>query len=325
MMTTASQVAMAPSKATCWFCNKALPKNDVLELYPYGRRVAYDAATQRYWVVCLGCGKWCLTTMEDDQRAETIGVLERWWSDSRTRYSTGGIGLGEHPSGMSVVRIGESNWKEFAHWRHEAALRRRYKRTWALNGAFLGAYGVMLATGWLNWGGALALSYLAVADPMFIGRALCRIPGDARNRLVFQLRQMRNMELAKGNSGNWSLNVQHVNGVSALTGSEAIRALGYVLPVFNRNGMSGRVVSDAMEMVSAAGGPEALAERAAEPVVSGSRRSEEAVRLTRYKPVVRAALEIATQEHTERRLLENELALLRSEWKDAETHLEHAG
>jgi hypothetical protein len=314
----------APSRASCWFCSKALPRNLVLEAYPFGRRVAYDAAANRYWVVCQACGKWCLTTMEDDERAETIETLERWWRDSATRYSTGGIGLGEHPSGMSVVRVGESSWKEFAHWRHVSALQGRRKREWMLTGVLLASYGALAASGWLNAGAIAALGATHFVAPRYFGSSLLRIPGDARRRLVFQLRHMRNMELTKGQSGSVAFNFQHVGGTSVLTGGDAIRTLGYVLPLFNRTGMSRRVVRDAMEMVSAAGGPEALAERAAEPVVSGSRRSEEAVRLTRYNPVVRAALEIATQEHTERRLLENELALLRSEWKSAEERAAHA-
>lgn len=322
-MTTAARAAVVPSRASCWFCNKALPRNAVLETYPFGQRVAYDAASQRYWVVCLKCGKWCLTTMEDDERAATIEVLERWWRGSTTRYSTGGIGLGEHPSGMSVVRIGESNWKEFAHWRHVRTLERRRRFESTGTAVYVGTIAVGWATGWLNWGGVAGLGYLWFVDPTLYGWTVCRIPGDERTRLVFRLRHMRNMELTRGQRGQWSFNVQHLNGVASLKGGDGIRALGYVLPYFNRSGMSRRVVSDAMELVSVAGGPEALAERAAEPVISGSKESEEAVRLMKYKPAVRAALEIAAQEHTERRLLENELALLRSEWKSAEERAAH--
>lgn len=310
--------AVVPSKATCWFCNRELPRNDMLEMYPFGRRVAYDAESQRYWVVCLKCGKWCLTTMEDDQRAETIDALERWWRGAKTRYSTGGIGLGEMTPTLSVVRVGESTWQEFAFWRHVSALRRRRRVEFAWWGVAGAVATAGLATGLLNYGGAAAIAYLVIGDARTIGLAKCRIPGYSTSRLVFRVRQLGNLELARGTSGRWSVNIQHLTGATQLHGAEGIRALSYLLPLFNQHGMTRRVVDDAMELVSAAGGPEALAERAAELVISGSRNSEEAVRLKRYKPSVRAALEIASQEHVERRRLGEELALLRNEWKYAE-------
>ena len=77
-------------------------------------------------------------------------------------------------------------------------------------------------------------------------------------------------------------------------------------------------MDDAKELYSAAGGTQVLTERAAEPVVAGSRNSEEAVWLERYKPAVRAVLEIASQEDVERQRQVDELAPLRSELKYAD-------
>src|SRR5690606_36612561 len=38
--------------STCIFCNGALGTNEVLEDFPVGRRIAFDAARGRLWLVC---------------------------------------------------------------------------------------------------------------------------------------------------------------------------------------------------------------------------------------------------------------------------------
>lgn len=300
---------------TCLYCKRAFPENDVVEAWPYARRVAYDPAKQRYWAVCLKCGKWSLTALEDDERAATVEQLERWWRSSSTRYSTGGIGLGEFSPTFSVVRVGESNWKEFAHWRHASVLRKRYRRHVAGTAGMLGAVGVMFATGWLNWGGAAAIGAMSLYDAPYWGNALCRIPGSGGKRILFRAKHLRNAELARGTS-SWSLNVQHNDGLTALSGADGIRALSYLLPVYNRTGMRSSVIADAVEFVSRSGGPDAVAEQAAE--AAWAEQGDRATRLVKYPAVARAALEMASQEHVERSHLESELALLRAEWIEAE-------
>ncbi len=37
---------------TCLFCNGALGTNEVIEHFPVGRRLAFDSAKGRLWVVC---------------------------------------------------------------------------------------------------------------------------------------------------------------------------------------------------------------------------------------------------------------------------------
>jgi hypothetical protein len=44
--------------ATCLFCNQHLGSNDVVETFPVGRRLAFDAARGRLWVVCRHCERW---------------------------------------------------------------------------------------------------------------------------------------------------------------------------------------------------------------------------------------------------------------------------
>src|SRR5689334_52317 len=44
--------------ATCLFCKQPLGTNDAIETFPIGRRLAFDAARGRLWVVCPKCERW---------------------------------------------------------------------------------------------------------------------------------------------------------------------------------------------------------------------------------------------------------------------------
>jgi hypothetical protein len=76
---------------TCLFCNRDLGRNEVVEQFPVGRRLAFDAARGRLWVVCAQCRRWNLTPMEE--RWEAIETCERLYRDTRTRVATDNIGL----------------------------------------------------------------------------------------------------------------------------------------------------------------------------------------------------------------------------------------
>lgn len=41
--------------STCMFCNQPLGANEAVETFPVGRRLAFDAAKGRLWVVCGKC------------------------------------------------------------------------------------------------------------------------------------------------------------------------------------------------------------------------------------------------------------------------------
>ncbi len=61
--------------STCIFCTRPLGTNEIIEGFPLGRRLAFDAAKGRLWVVCRKCERWNLTPMED--RWEAIEQCER--------------------------------------------------------------------------------------------------------------------------------------------------------------------------------------------------------------------------------------------------------
>jgi hypothetical protein len=125
---------------TCLNCHRRLPGNDVVEAFPYGRRVAYDARRQRFWVVCTRCKRWSLAPIDADERTTAIDNFERWWYSTSSHYTRGGIGIGQYSDRFSLVRIGDAGWNEFACWRYASTMTKRLwrpKAAWA--GAFVGA------------------------------------------------------------------------------------------------------------------------------------------------------------------------------------------
>ena len=89
---------------TCMFCTKPLGSNEVVEHFPVGRRLAFDAARGRLWVVCRKCERWNLSPIEE--RWEAVETCERIFMDTRVRVSTANVGLAKHPEGLELVRIG---------------------------------------------------------------------------------------------------------------------------------------------------------------------------------------------------------------------------
>ena len=77
--------------ATCLYCNNALGSIEVVETFPVGRRLAFDQAKGRLWVVCRKCEKWNLSPLEE--RWEAIEEAERAFRGTKLRVSTEHIGL----------------------------------------------------------------------------------------------------------------------------------------------------------------------------------------------------------------------------------------
>jgi hypothetical protein len=77
--------------SACVWCYASLGRNETIEHFPVGRRLAFDAATGRLWVVCRKCERWNLTPL--DERWEAIEECERRFRATRLRASTDQIGL----------------------------------------------------------------------------------------------------------------------------------------------------------------------------------------------------------------------------------------
>src|SRR5580765_2783863 len=131
--------------ATCLFCQKDLGRNESFETFPVGRRLAFDAAKGRLWVVCSHCERWNLSPLEE--RWEAIEQAERYYRDSKRRVATDNIGLSKLRDGTTLVRIGEPLRPEFAAWRYGDQFGRRRRRQLLLVGGGVAALGAIVTAG----------------------------------------------------------------------------------------------------------------------------------------------------------------------------------
>ncbi|HXN75658.1 MAG TPA: hypothetical protein VN876_03410, partial [Gemmatimonadaceae bacterium] len=113
--------------STCLFCHTDLGANEAVEHFPVGRRLAFDAAKGRLWVVCRKCERWNLTPIEE--RWEAIEECERSYSETKLRVSTDQIGLARLSEGLELVRIGKPQRPEFAAWRYGDQFGRRRRKS----------------------------------------------------------------------------------------------------------------------------------------------------------------------------------------------------
>src|SRR5687768_9076902 len=101
---------------SCIFCRTDLGANESIEEFPVGRRLAFDSARGRLWVVCRTCERWNLSPLE--QRWEAIEECERAFSNTKLRVSTEHIGLARVSEGLELVRVGQPLRPELAAWRY---------------------------------------------------------------------------------------------------------------------------------------------------------------------------------------------------------------
>lgn len=110
----------------CIFCSGRLGRNEALAAFPVGRRVAFDPAKGRLWVVCGRCRRWNLAPIEE--RWEPVEEAEQCFRAARTRVQSENIGLARLADGTSLIRIGAALPRELAAWRYGAQLIRRRSR-----------------------------------------------------------------------------------------------------------------------------------------------------------------------------------------------------
>jgi hypothetical protein len=106
-----------------------------------------------------------------------------------------------------------------------------------------------------------------------------------------------------------------------LSGDEAIRAAGQLLPKLNEAGARAPQVQNAVRLIEEVGDPARLFAIQAEhgrPKPRARRAHGPGLALGDLPTEVRLALEMAAHEESERRALEGELALLEEAWRNAE-------
>src|SRR5215203_823299 len=128
--------------STCIFCHSSLGKNEAIEHFPVGRRLAFDEAKGRLWAVCAKCGRWNLTPLEE--RWEAIEECERQFRGTIVRSSTDQIGLARIGEGTDLIRIGKPLRPELAAWRYG---KRFYRRKIAMRVGLVGGIATQIGAG----------------------------------------------------------------------------------------------------------------------------------------------------------------------------------
>ncbi|MDQ3698690.1 MAG: hypothetical protein M3373_11805 [Gemmatimonadota bacterium] len=311
--------------STCIFCNAPLGRNEAIEAFQVGRRLAFDAARGRLWVVCRRCEKWNLSPVEE--RWEAVEACERAFRETRLRVSTENIGLAKVAEGLELVRVGAPARPEFAAWRYGDQFGRRRRKTILKAGLGIGAIGALVAGGvaagigvtgvwwWLyEWS-----RHIVRGDPESV---IARVPvGDHRKMIAVRRKDLLESRFAVGDGGGrWRLLLQHTDGTSEFQGETAVHILGLALPQANRYAGSRQQVADAVHRIEKAGTADEYVSRLALVAAKRASRGTWPGSLGAFQlmPDELLALEMATHEESERRALEGELAVLEQAWREAE-------
>jgi len=304
---------------TCLFCHAPLGANEVIEPFPVGGRLAFDAEKGRLWVVCRRCERWNLSPLEE--RWEAIEECERRFRGTRLRASSENVGLARLREGLELVRIGRPLRPEFAAWRYGDQFGRRRMRRIAQVGAAVGGVGAAIAGGTAfglgvaGFAGALVPSLRGIVrgNPKDI-IARIALPG---GRLTPVLRShLSTLALRGGTSADdWALCLRHGSTSPAhppieLGGESARRAAALLLPSVNQFGAARAQVSEAVRLLDAAASP-------LDVFLLTARHQDRAI-VANLPASTRIALEMAAHEERERRAMDGELAALEREWRDAE-------
>ena len=337
--------------STCLFCHTALGANEAVEHFPIGRRLAFDAAKGRLWVVCRKCERWNLTPVEE--RWEAIEECERFYRETKLRVSTEQIGLARLSEGLELVRIGKPQRPEFAAWRYGDQFGRRRRRNIVRVSAvvvgaatipFLGTVlGVSLGALGTNASTLINLSYAVYKRTSIVARVR---DNDGHLLLVRGHDPQEAVMLEPTAEEAWGLRIAHrapadpsvpwwryarSEARTDIRGEAAIRAAAQLLPRLNHAGASSRQLNEAVVLATEHQDPSIAFARAARLAVAERSWNDDpfhwlrtrndfgkGATLAKIPTALRLALEMVSHEASERRALEGELYLLEDAWKEAE-------
>ncbi len=323
--------------STCLFCHDHLGRNEVLECFPVGRRLAFDSRRGRLWVICARCRNWNLSPL--DERWEAVEQCERLYRGTTVRVSTDNIGLATLHAGLDLVRVGAPLRPEFAAWRYGSRLTRRRLRmpsptqsasTIARTGAamMVGATAAFAGLGF-TLTGARGIHERVVRPLEQIEARLqydqimahVRTPDGLLRPL--RLSHIARLEiLAADADAPWTLRIAHTEGVVDLPAAEAVQAASPLLARLNQRGGSTQQILEATRRITDAGDAERFI-RASSHLRRERRRKnaifwDDRVGVLGLTPTERLALEIAMNEDAERQAMQGELDALEAAWRDAE-------
>jgi len=328
--------------ATCLFCQKDLGRNESFETFPVGRRLAFDGAKGRLWVVCSHCERWNLTPLEE--RWEAIEQAERYYRDSKRRVATDNIGLSKLRDGTTLVRIGDPLRPEFAAWRYGDQFGRRRRRQVAIAGAGLAALGVLVVGGVTAGVGIGGFGWIISRAGMGIVRGsgetvVAKIKAPNGETLRVRRRHLLETSIEPGAHEPLAVNLRYAGGQTYFEGAQAMHVASRIIPAANRFGGSKETVANAVEQIEHEGSADAFLERLASVAavttrpkfssVAGSSLTRRQRRVQRWNndwstgvfamnTVQRLALEMALHEQAERAAMEGELQALEAAWREAE-------
>jgi hypothetical protein len=261
--------------STCLHCLAPLGRNDAVEAFPVGRRIAYDQERGRLWAVCPQCGRWNLAPLSD--RWAAVEECERCYRGTYQRYGTAHIGLAALRDGTELVRIGAALRPEVASWRYGAQLlRRRTPRRDALvraATAFVGAGS--RASRWLGsrtraaqpeeqvWRLAAHLmdaesqGERVLAVVRFVEPASRAWPGNDTPVAIVRRRHAASATLLRPERGQpWLLEIAHEHGPIRFAGADGLRTAAKLLASVNRFARSAELVAAAVRKVDEAMQPD---------------------------------------------------------------------
>jgi len=333
--------------SSCLFCHADLGRNEVIESFPVGRRLAFDSANGRFWVICSSCKRWNLSPL--DERWDAMETCERLYQGTRLRMSTDNIGLARVGKGTELVRVGKALRPEMAAWRFSAQLaarRRQYR--WLVAGGVVavgGLYAGVAAAG-IGIGAFQGAWQLLHRGFERATRLVLPVPAGSTEDVSQRYRQFDSWRLFGRESGRVTtrdaiarVESKHVRGarlwldserndldlkvpiigrrLAEYRGAGAMSVLPKIVAKFNRFGGSKNDERMAVEMLTT------VADDGAPDLATGILRrylgrSLETKKLGEYGSPTALALEMALQEQRERELLAGELLELEFAWKEAE-------
>jgi hypothetical protein len=317
----------------CMFCHGSLGRNEVLETFPVGRRLAFDPEKGRLWVVCRRCERWNLTPLEE--RWEAIEGCEELFRETRLRVSTEQVGLARLREGLELVRIGRPRRPEFAAWRYGDQFGRRRKRAMIVGAGVASVLGVGAVAGVVTGvvSGTLLLNAFN-SYPMYERlRTTARLRTTDGTLLRIRGKQVDRARFLQTEDGGIDLEVEHTRGTTRISGPDTPRVAGRLMAQVNRSGASPDIVEDAVRQIEEVRDPALFLTRTIEAHASvpriqpigftgrplkKPRAADIPGSLARLGHPTRLAVEMALHEEHERRALEGELFLLEQAWKEAE-------
>lgn len=306
--------------STCIFCHSSLGKNEAIEHFPVGRRLAFDGAKGRLWAVCSRCGRWNLTPLEE--RWEAIEECERQFRGTILRSSTEHIGLARIHEGTDLIRIGEPLRPEFAAWRYGRHFQRRRRIRHAAEAT---SFAASIAVGFASGGVLVGLGGVGVTSLVRLftrknelGRARKFIVQRAElgfGRKVWNHERVGVRIIPTDDEQGWGLRLALDAKFLDFHGRDALHTAHIVAPALNAEGAKAHDVDVAVRDIRIAGSPELYFRKI---LRYGQTKGWRFTALGEYPEHMRLAFEMATHEETERIAIEGELAQLEADWREAE-------